>query len=126
RRDREKAKDFFEKSSNLGNSEGMKNFGYAMLESNSLSTDVILEAIKLFKKSFKLGNSGAILCVGDIYHGNNEDVATEYYGFKKDIPKAIKYYQKAISVGDLTGMIRIARIYEEECPEKMFEWYSKA
>lgn len=105
KKDGQKAKYYFEKSSLLGNSDSSYNLAFLYHEGRYLKQDIPI-AIQLYETSIqKFKNTRSMVNLGYIYQLG--------FGVKKDVEKTVKFYQMAVDLGDSHAMCILGLLYQD-------------
>src|SRR5699024_10511483 len=85
----------------------------------------ITKSISLLKKSAKIGNSQAMLNLGDKYLKGSKDI-------ERNLKKALKWYQRSANLGNVTAIFSACRILQnggdgiEPNPSKLLKLFENA
>ena len=102
---------------NTYSEEGRKNYEKAQAFSDKGSKTT---ALKYYLKAAEAGIVPAMVACGNLYLDGKD-------GIKKNVSKAMEWFQKAASAGNLTAMNNIGYVYETlENYEESLNWYKKA
>jgi len=116
------AANWFRKSADAGNSDGMWRLGACYLGGTGVTMN-FEEGVKWFRKSADGGSSEGMRSLGVCY--------THGLGVAKDETEAYKWYRKSADAGDAEGMLRLGEVYRDgvgvakDIP-KAIQWFRKA
>ncbi|KAK8854359.1 hypothetical protein M9Y10_016919 [Tritrichomonas musculus] len=99
----EKAKYYYELSSELNNSESLIKLGYLYKNGFGVQKDC-KKAIKYYELAANLNNSEAFFILGELYE-KGDDV-------KKDFLKAKEYYELSSRLNNSESLIKLGKLYE--------------
>lgn len=101
-KDNAKALALYRKAYEAGSAKGANNFGY-LLAKLSTSREATSMALSVLEKSAALGNTTAMINIGNIYEFGQRTGKPEY-------KEAAKWYQRAALLGDGTGVFNYANL----------------
>ena len=151
-----RAVEWYEKATESGNTNAMKNLGHMYFDAIGVKGDTA-KSVEWYKKAADAGDSGAIYAMGWLCrYGsiNNPEKALEWFlksaaagyagamteigdlykdgsGVTQDYTEAMRWYRKASKAGDSGAMAKIGMMYmtglgEEKNIDKAIEWYTKS
>lgn len=101
-KDNAKALALYRRAYEAGSAKGANNFGY-LLAKLSTSTETTSMALSILEKAAALGNTTAMINIGNIYEFGQRTGKPEY-------KEAAKWYQRAALLGDGTGVFNYANL----------------
>lgn len=110
------AVEWFRRSAEMGNSEGMNHLATSYVHGEGVARDQA-EALKWLQKSASLGNSNAMSEIGFHYHN---------LGTAEGRITALEWFRKSAGLDNPFAMFFLGTCHEETGDEEALAWYSKS